>query len=110
VQNTGTAAARNIALSATAPSGWTTSFEPAELPEIAAGEQIEVTAHLRPSDKALSGDYNVTFRARPEEGASASVEYRVTLRTSTMWGLVGVALIAIAIGAVSLAVARFGRR
>jgi len=34
----------------------------------------------------------------------------VTLRTSTMWGLVGVALIAIAIGAVSLAVARFGRR
>jgi len=110
VQNTGTAAARNIALSATAPSGWTTSFEPAELPEIAAGEQIEVTAHLQPSDKALSGDYNVTFRARPEEGASASVEYRVTLRTSTMWGLVGVALIAIAIGAVSLAVARFGRR
>ncbi len=110
VQNTGTAAARNVTLSATAPSGWTTSFDPAELPEIAAGEQIEVTAHLKPAEKALSGDYNVTFRATPEEGANASVQYRVTLRTSTMWGLAGLALIAIAIGAVSLAVSRFGRR
>lgn len=52
----------------------------------------------------------MTFTARPEEGASDSAEFRVTVLTSTLWGLVGVALIAIAVVGVGMAVMRFGRR
>jgi uncharacterized membrane protein len=42
--------------------------------------------------------------------AQTSADYRVTVQTSTLWGLVGVALIAVAVGAVGFAVSRFGRR
>jgi uncharacterized membrane protein len=48
--------------------------------------------------------------ARPDEGASESTEFRVTVLTSTLWGLVGVALIAVAVFGVGMAVMRFGRR
>lgn len=110
VQNTGSAPARAIELSATQPGNWTVEFEPALIEQVEPGGQVEVTARVRPSGKALAGDYVVTFRAQPEEGASESVEYRVTVRTSTAWGIVGVALIAVAVAVVGLAVMRFGRR
>ncbi|GAB4575207.1 MAG: NEW3 domain-containing protein [Anaerolineae bacterium] len=110
IQNSGTAMAHSIDLSATAPNGWEVTFEPEEIETLEAGEQVEVTAHITPAEKALSGDYMLTFRARPQEGASTSMEYRVTVRTSTVWGIVGIALIAVAVGAVGLAVTRFGRR
>jgi uncharacterized membrane protein len=110
VQNTGSAAARNVELSGTAPSGWTIEFEPKQLPEIPAGQQVEVTANLRPSEKSLAGDYMATIRAQAEGGTSESADFRITVLTSTLWGIVGVALIAVAVGVVGLAVLRFGRR
>ncbi len=110
VQNTGSAAAQGIDMSASSPSGWTVEFDPEEIGEIGPGEQQEVTVNVRPADKALAGDYMLTFRARPEEGTTESLEYRVTVRTSTLWGIVGIVLIAVAVGVVALAVARFGRR
>ncbi|HEC24034.1 MAG TPA: hypothetical protein ENI95_14060 [Chloroflexi bacterium] len=110
VQNTGSAAARAIEMSASAPRGWTVEFDPKEIDELAPGDQVEVTATVKPASKALAGDYIVSFTARPEDGAAETVEYRVTVRTSTLWGVVGVALIAVAVGVVGLAVMRFGRR
>jgi uncharacterized membrane protein len=110
VQNTGSAAARNVDLSSTAPSGWTVAFEPKLIPEIPAGQQVDVTANMRPSENALTGDYMTTIRAQSEEGASHSADFRITVLTSTLWGIVGVALIAVAVGVVGLAVLRFGRR
>jgi len=110
VQNTGTAPARGVELSSTEPSGWSVEFEPKEIDEIPAGRQVEVTAKVRPADKAVAGDYMVTVRARPEDGASESVDFRITVLTSTLWGVVGVALIAVAVAVVGLAVLRFGRR
>jgi len=110
LQNTGSAPARSIKMRATPPRDWTVTFEPEEIESIAPGEVAEVTAHLRPSEKALAGDYMVTFRAQPEGSTTETLEYRVTVRTSTAWGVVGVGLIALAVSAVGIAVARFGRR
>lgn len=110
VRNTGSAPARAIELSASEPTGWSVEFDPAQIGEIPAGDQVEVTAKIRPSDKALAGDYMLTVRARPEGGSNDSAEFRITVLTSTLWGIVGVALIAIAVGVVALAVLRFGRR
>lgn len=108
--NTGSAPARKITLSSSAPRGWEVTLDPETVPELKAEEQIEVTAYVQPAEKALAGDYMLTFRAAPEQSSAESVEYRATVRTSTVWGIVGVALIAVAVGVVALAVSRFGRR
>lgn len=110
LQNTGSAPALDIQLSASAPSGWSVEFEPKQISEIPANKQVGVTAKLRPADKAIAGDYMVTVNARPEGSASESAEFRITVLTSTLWGVVGIGLIAVAVAVVGLAVLRFGRR
>ena len=110
VQNSGTAPARNIQLTATPPNGWEVTFDPKQIAELGAGKQMEVTANLKPSDQAIAGDYMVTVRARPEDGAAESNDFRITVLTSTLWGIVGIGHIAVAVVVVGLAVMRFGRR
>jgi uncharacterized membrane protein len=110
VENTGNAPASNVKLSASEPSGWTVNFEPEEIAELAADSRVEVTAKIEPAEKAVAGDYEVTFRARPDNGTSDSADFRITVRTSTLWGVVGIGIIAVAVVIVGLAVMRFGRR
>jgi uncharacterized membrane protein len=109
VKNTGSAPAENLEFSASEPSGWEVKFEPDKLEKLAPGAESEVTAKIKPSAKAVAGDYMLTLRASAGS-AQTSADYRVTVQTSTLWGLVGVALIAVAVGAVGFAVSRFGRR
>ena len=99
-----------MTLSASSPAGWTVTLNPEQVVEVPAEGEVEVTANVRPAEKAVSGDYMITFRAQPNEGASKSADFRVTVRTSTLWGVVGIALIAVAVAIVGLAVVRFGRR
>jgi len=110
LQNTGSAAAHNVQMSSSPPNGWEVMFEPEEVAELPPGTQQEVTARVQPPENTIAGDYVVTYRARPEDVSAESLEYRVTVRTSTLWGVAGVALIAVAVAVVGLAVARFGRR
>ncbi len=108
--NNGTAPAQGVELSATAPAGWTVSFDPEIVTEVPADGQVEVITHLTPAEKAIAGDYMVTLRAKPIDGKAETAEFRITVTTSTLWGVAGIALIAIAVGVVALAVMRFGRR
>ncbi len=110
VQNNGTATALNVELSASPPSGWSVRFEPDRIPEIPAGQQVEITMHIKPADKAVAGDYMLTVRARPQDGGYESADFRITVLTSTLWGVVGILLIAVAVAVVAWAVMRFGRR
>jgi len=110
VQNSGTALAQGVELSANAPSGWEVSFDPEVIAEIPAGDVAEATAYIKPGEKTVAGDYMVTMRAKPADGTTESAEFRITVATSTIWGIVGIALIAVAVGVVSIAVMRFGRR
>ncbi|NOX61379.1 MAG: hypothetical protein GXP42_05465 [Chloroflexi bacterium] len=110
IRNTGTAPAYNVELNATEPSGWSVEFDPKVIAEVPVGEEVEVTAKIRPAEKAIAGDYMVTIRANPAEGGSESADFRITVRTSTLWGVVGIALIAVAVAVVAAAVLRFGRR
>ena len=109
VRNSGSAEARNIAFGASAPSGWKVTFEPKDLPSVAANSEEKVTAIVTPSDKALAGDYMIAMRANGD-GVSESVNYRVTVLTSTMWGVVGLGVIAASLLVLIGAVGRFGRR
>lgn len=109
VTNTGTAPAENIALAGTAPSGWKVTFEPATIDRLVPGKDSEVQALLTPSDKSLAGDYQATIRAT-SRGESASSQFRITVATSTVWGVAGAGVIGVALLLMLGAVARFGRR
>jgi uncharacterized membrane protein len=109
VKNQGGAAARDVELSASEPTGWEIKFAPERIEGILPNQQQEVTAQIRPSAQAVTGDYMVTVRASAGE-ASSSADVRVTVYTSTLWGLTGILLVAVALGVISLAVSRYGRR
>jgi uncharacterized membrane protein len=110
LRNDGSEAARDIELSASTPEGWKSSFEPKQLPQLAAAQTQEVKVTLTPSERAIAGDYQTTIRASAAGGLSESANFRITVLTSTLWGAVGIAIIAIALLVVVFAVARFGRR
>ena len=109
VRNLGGAPARNVEFSASEPSGWEVKFTPERIDEIPANGQQEISASIKPSGKAIAGDYMVNLRANAGD-SSASADFRITVLTSTLWGVAGVALVAIALAVVSLAVSRYGRR
>src|SRR5271155_702360 len=109
ITNTGTAPADDIQLSGSAPSGWKISFDPKTVERIAPNDNKEVQAQITPTDKAIAGDYVTTIRAAAR-GESASTNFRVTVTTSTMWGIAGVGIIGVALLVMVGAVARFGRR
>jgi len=109
-KNDGSEAARDVEFSATAPEGWKTSFDPKELPELSAGKSQSIKVTLTPAARAIAGDYQTTIRAGSAGGLSESANFRITVLTSTVWGAVGIGVIAAALLVVVFAVARFGRR
>jgi uncharacterized membrane protein len=109
VSNTGTAPAENIHLSANAPTGWKISFEPKSVDRIAPNQHKEVQALIRPPAKAIAGDYVNTLTASTH-GENGTANFRVTVTTSTMWGVAGVGIIGAALLIMVGAVVRFGRR
>src|SRR6266567_933879 len=84
LRNDGSEAARDIELSATAPEGWKSEFDPKQLPQLAAGATQNVKVTLTPSDRAIAGDYQTTMRASAAGGLSESANFRITVLTSTL--------------------------
>jgi uncharacterized membrane protein len=109
VANDGTLPTEEVELGGTPPTDWKVEFNPKKIDRLGPGEKREVQALLTPASKAIAGDYMTSFRASAK-GDSSSADYRVTVTTSTMWGAVGIAVIAAALLVVVGAVARFGRR
>jgi len=109
VSNTGTAPAENVKLSGQAPNGWKIAFNPDTIARIAPNQHEEVQAVIRPPEKAIAGDYVTTLTAAAR-GETGTANFRVTVTTSTMWGIAGVGIIGAALLIMVGAVARFGRR
>lgn len=109
LQSTGSAPAKNIKLSASAPSDWKVTFDPAELASLDPNQTQDVAVTITPSAKAVAGDYVVNVSANAD-GVSRSAQFRATVNTSTQWGIVGVIVIAAALIVLVLAVLRYGRR
>lgn len=109
VENSGTAPAKKVSFSASPPTGWNVDFDPRQLDALPAGKSADVTVKMTPSDKAIAGDYVVAVRA-DGGGASDSANFRVTVRTATLWGVAGLGVIAAAVVVLGFAVSRYGRR
>lgn len=109
VSNTGSAPAEAIQLSGSGPSGWKIAFEPKTVTRLAPGEDKEVQALITPTAKSLAGDYMVSLTAS-SRGETQSTQYRVTVSTSTLWGMTGAGVIAAALLIMVGAIVRYGRR
>jgi uncharacterized membrane protein len=109
LSNDGTAPIEEVEMSGTVPTNWKVEFNPKSIPSIAPNEKKEVQVLVTPADKAIAGDYVASFRANGR-GESASADFRITVTTSTLWGAVGIGIIAVALLVLLGAVARFGRR
>jgi uncharacterized repeat protein (TIGR01451 family) len=109
VGNDGTAPIEEVEMSGSVPSNWKVEFNPKSIASLAPNEKKEVQALVTPADKAIAGDYVSSFRASGR-GESASADFRITVTTSTIWGIAGIGIIAVALLVLLGAVARFGRR
>ncbi len=109
VRNTGSAPLENIRFSASTPVDWKVTFDPKEIPELPVDKEQQVKAIIRPSPKALAGDYMVTLRATTPE-ASDSTDIRVTVETPTTWGWIAVGAIVVVLGGLGVLFARLSRR
>lgn len=107
--NRGTAEIPSLSLSARAPSGWEAEFEPSSISVLPPQQAQEVTLKLRPSAKAIAGDYVVSVNARSPL-ASASQQLRVTVETPTTLGFIGLAVVLVVFAVLFALFSKYGRR
>ena len=107
--NTGTAAIEDITLSATAPEGWAITFDPETIDSLELDLEREIDVVIKPPKKTIAGDYLITLNADSERGVD-SLELRVTVLTSTLWGWAGIGIAAGVIAGLVILFRRLGRR
>jgi uncharacterized membrane protein len=111
IANTGTAPLTEVTLTATPPTGWDVTFDPASVTSIDPQQTGTVTATITPSSEAVAGDYVVSFSAGAAEGgADASAQIRFTVETSPIWALVGIGIIVLILGGLFYVFRTYGRR
>jgi uncharacterized membrane protein len=109
VKNTGSAELKNIQFTANAPRDWEVTFEPKKIEKVEAGMTAQLFASIKASKKAIAGDYATTMEAKTPEVASKA-SFRISVKTSMLWGWVGVLIIFIALGSVYYLFRKYGRR
>ncbi|MDE2838517.1 MAG: NEW3 domain-containing protein [Chloroflexota bacterium] len=107
--NFGTGDLVNIELVADKPSGWEVAFEVDSVESLPLNNQIDITTTVLPAADAIPGDYLVTLRANHPD-TNASLELRVTVAQSTIWGWLGIVLVVLVILILGGLFVRLGRR
>ncbi|MFO7706797.1 MAG: NEW3 domain-containing protein [Desulfobacterales bacterium] len=109
VKNSGTAANSNIRFMSFKPENWKVEFKPEriELIEPNALKQVEMV--ITPADEALVGDYSVAVKIDGEK-ASKTLEFRIGVKASSVWGWVGIGIIVAVIAGLFGLFRAFGRR
>lgn len=111
ITNTGTAPLTEVTLTATPPTGWDVTFEPASLAALESKETGTISAVITPSAEAVAGDYVVSFSVKGAEGgADDTAQIRFTVETSPLWALVGLGIIVLILGGLFYVFRTYGRR
>ncbi len=109
VTNNGNVDLTNLNLTSSAPTDWEVSFSESSIDVLEAGATKEVTAYVKPCENAVTGDY-VTSISISNSETSASADFRVSVKTSTTWGIAAIAVIVVLICGLAVIFKRYGRR
>lgn len=109
VTNNSNVELQNLTLTSSAPSDWTVTFDTPTIDVLEAGATVEVAAHVTPGSSAMTGDYVNSFTVSCSE-VSDSAEFRVSVKTETIWGIVAILIILALIACVGAVFKKYGRR
>ena len=107
--NLGTGAIKDITFSSIKSEGWGITFSPDKIESLEPSQSQEVDVVITPPNRTIAGDYRVSLTARGAE-ASDSVALRIRVQTPTMWGGVGIGIIAGVIAGLVVLFRRLSRR
>ena len=107
--NTGNAPLENLRFEADPPADWNVVFGSSSVELVAPTAIDDVPFTITPSKDAVPGDYVVVFRTSNPQVLD-TLEMRVTVTQSTVWGWVGIALVLVVIVVLIGLFARLGRR
>lgn len=110
VENTGTAENKDVSFTTFKPENWKVEFKPERVESLKPNDLKQVEVIITPYQEALVGDYSVNLQVKGEQEATASMELRVTVKSSTAWGWIGLAIIAVVIGGLVVLFRFLGRR
>ena len=110
IKNMGTDTIHNITLSSDKPKDWNIEFPTEKVDALEVGQVQTVDVKIRPQEKAIAGDYQVTLSCSAKETKADDLKLRVTVATPSLWGWVGVAIIVIVVVGLGFIMMRFSRR
>ncbi len=110
VGNLGTAPIDKITFSPDSPEGWSVKFSPEQVDELEAFGTRIIEMNIKPPPETIAGDYMISVRASGVQKTSEKINIRVTVETPTIWGWIGVIIIAVVIMGLVVIFMRFSRR
>ena len=109
VINNGNVDLSNLNLTSSAPTDWEVRFDESTIELLEAGGTKEVTAYVKPSSDAITGDYVTSITVSNDETTSTA-EFRISVKTQTLWGIVAVAIIIALLAGLGFLFKKYGRR
>ncbi|MCC8105410.1 MAG: NEW3 domain-containing protein [Clostridiales bacterium] len=109
ITNNGNVDLTNVTLSSSAPTDWEVSFSESTIDTIEAGASVEVTASVTPCEDSITGDYETDITVSTDE-TSDTAAFRVSVKTSSTWGFVAIAIIIVLVVILGVIFRKFGRR
>lgn len=109
ILNNGNVDLTNLNLTSSAPTDWEVRFDESTIELLEAGATKELTAYIKPSSDAITGDYLTSITVSNDETTSTA-EFRISVKTQTLWGIVAVVIIAALLVGLGLLIKKYGRR
>ncbi|MEH7379563.1 NEW3 domain-containing protein [Bacillus sp. JJ1533] len=109
ITNTGTAPLVDVNITSNTPPNWETEFDSSSIAELKPGDSKTIKATIIAPDEAIAGDYVTEFTASAAE-TSAKAAFRVSVETSTLWGVVAILIILGVLGGLYYIFRKYGRR
>ncbi len=109
ITNNGNVDLTNLNLSSSAPTDWEVRFSEATIDTLEAGASKEITAYIKPCENSVTGDYVTSLSVASSE-ASANADFRVSVKTSTTWGIAAIGIIAVLVIGLGFIFKKYGRR
>ena len=110
VTNDGFSPLTAVYLETTVPEEWEIAMTPSQVSTLDPRESASFTIVAETPSDTVAGDYMITVQALSDQAESEESDLRVTAKTSTSWGFIGIGLAGVAVIGLIVAFTRFKRR